>query len=53
MLLPLLLAGNAEDNADAPMMEGIEPLEMSAHGGSAHYGDGRDGDLCDPVGKLG
>ena len=28
MLLPLLLAGNAKDNADVPMMEGIEPLKM-------------------------
>ena len=34
------------------MMEGTEPLEMSVHEGSAHCGDGRDGNLCDPLGKL-
>ena len=31
VLLPLLLAGDAKDNADALMIESIEPLKVSAH----------------------
>ena len=30
-MLPLLLFSDAQDSADAPMMEAIEPLDMSAY----------------------